>query len=271
VLAVNRGWIGPTARVGLGASASMLVFLAGLELRRRYGETHSSLAAVGAGIAGGYATLLCAVALYHLIPDAAALAVAAAIGATGLATALAWRSQLVAGLGLVGAALAPLAAAADGGLTGVGTAFAGLMLAAIVVVAVRERWLKLLVAGTIATWPQLAGLLDDHTGHARWWLLVLVGLYTLAFAGAAAAWHLRWEAPVVRRTGLAFVALGAYTAAVSTELYPSEAGKAGRCSPPPSRLPFRPAPFSDGGEPEAWRRPSQLRRSCSAQRPPRRF
>ena len=33
VLAVNRGWIGPTARVGFGATASLLVFGAGLALQ----------------------------------------------------------------------------------------------------------------------------------------------------------------------------------------------------------------------------------------------
>ena len=57
VLAAGRGWIGPGARVACGATASTLVFAAGLWLRRRFGETYSSLAAVGAGIAGGYATL----------------------------------------------------------------------------------------------------------------------------------------------------------------------------------------------------------------------
>jgi uncharacterized membrane protein len=225
VLAVNRGWIDPTARVGFGATASLLVFGAGLELRRRYGETHSALAAVGAGIAGGYVTLLCASAVYGLIPNAAALAFAAAIGATGLATALVWRSELVAALGLVGATLAPLAVAADNGITGVGTAFAVIALTATAVVAVRHRWRKLLFAGTAAAWPQLAALIDRYTGEAHWWLFVLVGLYALLFATAAAAWHLRWEGPVVRKTSFAFVALAAYTSAGSTELYSTEADK----------------------------------------------
>src|SRR5262249_22087440 len=72
-LAVNRGWIGPVARVTLGSAASLLVFGAGLELQRRYGKLHAPLAAVGAGIAGGYATLLAATALYDLVPQWAAL------------------------------------------------------------------------------------------------------------------------------------------------------------------------------------------------------
>ncbi|HLM35133.1 MAG TPA: DUF2339 domain-containing protein [Gaiellaceae bacterium] len=53
VLAVDRGWIGPIARVSLGAAASSILFGAGLWLRRRFGESYASLSAVGAGIAGG--------------------------------------------------------------------------------------------------------------------------------------------------------------------------------------------------------------------------
>jgi hypothetical protein len=53
VLAVNRGWVGPEGRIGLGAFAALLVYGGGLELRRRFGETDASLAAVAAGIAGG--------------------------------------------------------------------------------------------------------------------------------------------------------------------------------------------------------------------------
>ena len=48
VLAVNRGWVGPEARIGLGAFAALAAYGAGLELRRRFGETYSSLAAVAA-------------------------------------------------------------------------------------------------------------------------------------------------------------------------------------------------------------------------------
>src|SRR5437764_9155849 len=66
-LAANRGWIGPEARVLAGGLTSALVFGTGIWLRRRFGPTYSSLAAVGAGIAGAYATLLAAAALYDLL------------------------------------------------------------------------------------------------------------------------------------------------------------------------------------------------------------
>ena len=127
VFAVDRGWITPELRVGFGALASALVFAAGLELRRRYGAVHSALGAVGAGIAGGYATLLAAAQLYGLVPEWAALALAGLIASIGAATAISWRSELVAGIGLIGAMLVPLVAVPDIGFTTLGIAFVSLV------------------------------------------------------------------------------------------------------------------------------------------------
>ena len=80
VLAVNRGWIGPVARVMLGSIASAAVFGAGVYVKRRSEDLYvSALAAVGTGIAGGYMTLLAAKILYDLVPDWAALVIAVAI------------------------------------------------------------------------------------------------------------------------------------------------------------------------------------------------
>src|SRR4029079_5306518 len=75
ILAVGNGWIGQGTRVLLGALASAIVFAAGFWLRRRFGETDSSLAAVGAGIGGGYATLAAATVLYDLVSKPFALVV----------------------------------------------------------------------------------------------------------------------------------------------------------------------------------------------------
>src|SRR5438874_4200074 len=164
VLAVNRGWIGPELRVGFGALASAIVFGAGIWLRRRFGETYSSLAAVGAGIAGAYASLLAAVALYHLLPKPAALGAAAAIAAVGVAVSLAWEAEIVAGLGLIGAMGVPALLAFQGGLTRVGTGFVAIVLAATGIVAVRQRWHGLLVAGAVASALQILALVWDTNG-----------------------------------------------------------------------------------------------------------
>ena len=189
VLAVNRGWIGPVERVSLGALASLLVFAAGVELRRRYGQLYATVAAVGAGIAGGYATLLAAAALYELVPDLAALAIAAGIAAVGTVVALAWRSETVAGIGLVGAALVPVSAVLDGGLTPLGTAFAGVVLAGAAVVAIRRRWDDLLVAATVSVVPQLVWLVLDEGEGAAPSVVLLATLFWLLLLATGVARH----------------------------------------------------------------------------------
>ena len=123
----------------------------------------------GAGIAGGYATLAAAAALYHLVPDAAALAIAAAIAGLAVAVSLAWGSELVAALGLVGAALAPALEALDSGIGAPGRR-------------VRRRR------------PRRDGLVAVSR---RWELLLAV---VLAVVGAQAAWLVAAEAlPRTRR------------------------------------------------------------------------
>jgi uncharacterized membrane protein len=189
VLAVNRGWVGPAERVLLGALASSIVFAAGVVMRHRYGQLYAAVSAVGAGIAGGYATLLAAAAMYGLVPDLAALAIAAGIAAIGTAVALVWNSETVASLGLVGAALVPLAHAVDTEIGVLGTAFAAMVFAGLIVVAIRRGWDVLLAAGAVAVVVQAV------------WLVVDVG----ADAGAAdvavatVVWLLLLGAGIARR------------------------------------------------------------------------
>ncbi|MDX6482005.1 MAG: hypothetical protein QOG85_2515 [Gaiellaceae bacterium] len=158
VLAVNRGWIGPHTRVALGAIAAALVFGAGLELKRRYGPTYSTLAAVGAGIAGGYATLLSAATLYHFLSDWSALVVAVVIAVVGLATAVAWRSEIVGGIGLLGAMLIPAFIEAQGGVSVLATSFVAVVFAVLAVSCISMGWRILLVAGALGSAPQLLAL-----------------------------------------------------------------------------------------------------------------
>jgi len=193
VLAVNRGWVGPVGRVGLGGAAALCVFAGGLELRRRYGDTYSSLAAVGTGIAGGYATLLSAAALYDLLPDYAALGVASAIASVGVATSIFWRSQLVAGFGLIGAMLVPVAVVAQGGLSTLGTAFVAVVLAATAVVSVRLRWRELLVAGVVASVPQIVALVfqAEYDAQSPWRIVLLAAVFSVLYVCAGVAVHLR--------------------------------------------------------------------------------
>ena len=161
VLAANRGWIGPAERVLIGAVASALVFGAGLAVRARYGQLLAALAAVGAGAAGAYATLAAATARYDLVPDALALPLAGLIAALTTAVALAWGSQILAGVGLVGSALAPALQAIDTGMTPAAAGFAVIVLAATAVVAARRRWEPLLMSVTAIVGAQTLVLVAD--------------------------------------------------------------------------------------------------------------
>ena len=189
VLAAERGWIGPVERVAAGALLSTLVFGAGVVLHRRYGQIAAGLAAVGAGIAGGYATLAAATALYHLVPAAAALGIAAAIAGLAVAVSLAWGSELVAALGLVGAALAPGLQALDSGIGAPAVAFAVVVLAATAFVAVVRRWELLLAVVLGVVGAQAAWLVAAKAPAADAATLAVVAALALVTLTAACAWQ----------------------------------------------------------------------------------
>jgi predicted membrane protein DUF2339 len=216
VLAANRGWIGSDIRIACGATASAIVFGSGFWLRRRFGDTFSSLAAVGAGIAGAYATLLAAASLYDMVSKPLALGLAATIAAIGLATSLAWESQTVASLGLVGAMVVPGMLVFQGGLSVVGTGFVAIVFAAAATVAVRRRWHALLAASGGLSAIQAMGLFADH--DFGWSLVVLAGvLWALYLAtGIAAQLDDGRDTPTSVTTGfvLGSAAFAAYSIAI---------------------------------------------------------
>ncbi|HYZ19082.1 MAG TPA: DUF2339 domain-containing protein, partial [Gaiellaceae bacterium] len=216
VLAVNRGWIGPAERVGLGALASLLVFGAGLWLHRAYGAVYSAFGAAGAGIAGGYTTLLAATALYDLVPRPAALVLAAAIAAVATVTALAWSSELIAGLGLLGAVLAPAAIALqDGDWSPVGTGFAAVMFTATACVAVARRWQSLLAVGLIASLPQVAALVADAE-VTDWGVVAVAAAFWLLYLAAGVGLQLRLERRALASLPSTLVLVGGVLAGLSS-------------------------------------------------------
>jgi uncharacterized membrane protein len=229
VLAVNRGWISPELRLGFGGFASILAFSAGFWVRRRYGQLHSGLAAAGAGIAGGYATLVAAAALYEFLPREWALVAAAALAIVGAATAVAWSAQLVAHLGLVGAMLVPLMVVVeDERLSYVGTVFVGILFAGTAAVAVSRRWRELLLVGAGVSLAQAAGLVGQ-ADPGDWDVVGLAGSFWLLALAASTAWQLRLGAgrldSLAATLSLAAAVLAGGTAAL---LFVGEAGPVSR-------------------------------------------
>jgi hypothetical protein len=238
VLAVERGWIGEGARVLLGALASSICVGAGVWLRRRFGDTYASVSAAGAGIAGFYTTLLAATALYDLVPRPAALAAAAAIAALGTAIAIAWQSQTMATLGLLGANLVPVPIAIqDGHLSTIGVAFAAVVFAAVVAVTVPRGWHVLLMVSLGATLCQTLALVALHEQGATsvaiavWLLSSGAGLwlalrdrltYLPASVLVASAVFAGWSAGILydgTAQGIALIAIAAVFAGASVAVF----------------------------------------------------
>ena len=108
VMAVSRGWIDEPTRVVLAFAGSTALLAAALWLYERKGQTQAALAAAAAALASLYASLTVGTVVYDVIPEAGGFAVAGLVGAAGAAMAVRWSSQVVGGIGILGALLAPV-------------------------------------------------------------------------------------------------------------------------------------------------------------------
>lgn len=210
VLAANRGWIGESARVALGAIASALALGAGVWLHARFGQYWAALGAAGAGIAGAYATLAAATARYDLVPDGLGLPIAGVIAAVGTVIAVRWHSQVIAGIGLLGAALAPALQAIDTGLTWESVAFALIVLVAAVAVTVPRGWHELLHVTTAVVAAQALVLARDVGAPADSGTVAVTALLAAIVLATAVALQLVSERPDLEPLALtyALVAVG---------------------------------------------------------------
>ena len=152
VMAVRNGWIGEDARMELAFAASAGLVGLGVWLYERRGQTQAALATVAAGIAALYASTAATTLHYHLLSPLLGLVIAGAVGALALVTAVRWDSQEIAGIGIVGALLAPV-------LVGSGTATSSLVFMTIALltaigVVVYRRWAWLAVAAYAVSLPQ---------------------------------------------------------------------------------------------------------------------
>ena len=196
-----------------GAITASLVFGAGVVVRHRFGQVKAGLAAVAAGIAGGYATLAAATALYALVPDAVALVLAAGIAGVAVALSLLWRSELVAALGLVGAALAPALEGLEGGIVPVGLAFAVVVLGATAIVSVARRWDVLVASVTAVVGVQTVWLLSLEGRDGAAASLAATGAFAAVLLAAACAWQVGGRARALQglTTPLVLTSLGTIT------------------------------------------------------------
>jgi uncharacterized membrane protein len=188
VMAVSRGWIDEPTRVVLAFLGSTLLLAVGLFLHERQGQTQAALATVGTAIAALYASLTAATALYDLISPSLGLVVAALIGATATAIAVRWNSPVVAGLGIVGALLAPVLV--EAGVAGDALAFMAFALISAVGVLLWRRWDWLALVSFLVSAPQLAAWANDRDNDLVL-VLVVLGAFWLLYLVAAVGYEIR--------------------------------------------------------------------------------
>jgi uncharacterized membrane protein len=181
VMAVSRGWIDEPTRVALAFLGSTVLLGVALWLHERKGQTQASLALAASAFASLYASLVVGTVVYDLIADAAGLAIAGLVGAVAAAIAVRWSSQVVAGIGILGALLAPVLVGA--GTSSASLAFMALALVAAVVVLVWQEWPWLAFGSFVVGVPQLLDWLDgerNHLGPALGVLALFWALYVVA-------------------------------------------------------------------------------------------
>ena len=176
-------------RVLLAFVGSTALLGTGLYLHEQQGRTQAALAAVATAIAALYITLTAATGLYDLIDPALALVFAGLVGAVATAIAVRWDEPVVAGLGIVGALLAPVFV--DAGTDSTALAFMTIALVSAVGVLLWRRWSWLGVAAFLVSAPQLGvWLYEEYSDNLGLALCVLVGFWLL-YVVAAIGYELR--------------------------------------------------------------------------------
>ena len=181
-LAVDRGWLGETARTALAFAGSGALLILGVWLHERRDRTQASLATVGTGLAGLFLSLTAATVLYDLVPVELALTGAFVFGAIGAALAIRWEAAPVGALGILGALAAPVLTGATANAQSL--LFLAVAYAAAIAVLLWRRWEWMRVAAVVLVLSQVAGwVLQEEPSLTRGFVvLALFGLLSVAAA-----------------------------------------------------------------------------------------
>ncbi len=163
---IQQGWFGPLARVGMAATAGAIMIGIGLTLseqRRLYANLLQ-----GGGSAVLYLTAFAAHRQYQLLDTTEAFVQLAAVATVTIVLALKARSELLAGIGLLGAATAPILVGGRLEVPGGDAAYLAVVGIAATVLLLRMRWLFSYVVAvasiTVAVSLEVAwDLIDDLT------------------------------------------------------------------------------------------------------------
>jgi uncharacterized membrane protein len=166
-LAIDRGWLGPAARLALGGAGGVGLLLAG---RRAHRAEMRPLAQglVGAGLGVLYVATYVAFASYGLIARELVFGAMIGVTITGCAIALRHDAQPVAVLALLGGLLTPIAVSSGGGSRDALFSYLLVLDAGALAIAFVRRWAALELLALAGTWVLFGGwLARAHDAAAR--------------------------------------------------------------------------------------------------------
>lgn len=184
VTVVERGWLGPSARIAMGLVAGTVAWVGGTRLRSRLPWVGSALS--GAGIGTLYGTLYAGASRFEVLPSS--LASVAMIAVTGVAMLRATvdRDRFVAWLALLGGVLTPWLVSTGENRPYALFLYLALLATGVLAAARRRGWPDLVVGAAL-------GVAALHVGWSiRWWTAdqvpaALVGVLLLVIPFALTA------------------------------------------------------------------------------------
>jgi len=193
VYSVERGWIGPWMRVGIGAAIGTGLLAVGLRVYER--RPAFSQVLLGGGVAAFYITGFAAFQLYSLLPYPVAFGCMVVVTLLAFSLSLRQDGVPLSLIGALGGLGTPFLLYTDSGSLGGLLLYTCLILAGMGAVYFRKGWVSLLGVSFAGGWMVLlVGYADaffSFTGPSS-------GDRRVLQAGVAFAWLLFWLVPVVR-------------------------------------------------------------------------
>src|SRR5687768_8746980 len=181
--AFENNWLGPGARVGMGALAGVALLVAGEHLRRRGLRLYAYILS-GGGLLSFYLTTYAAHNFYAMTPQPVAFLLMTLVTAAAVLLAVRLDALPVAVLGLVGGFLTPPLLSTGQDNQAALFAYVALLDAGVLAVAYFKRWRSLDFLSFAATVVMTAGWMLRHYDRSKLWptlffLALLFALYTL--------------------------------------------------------------------------------------------
>jgi len=210
--AIDRQWIGPTARVCLGAAFGVVLIVLGCRSLRR------KMRALGQGLVGGglailYVSLFAAFEFYGLIPQSAAFVLMVLVSALGMTLAAVHNAPPIAVLAILGGFLTPRLVSTGRDERDILFAYILLLDVSVLVLGYFRKWRLIEMLAFIGTAVLFSQWFDRfYSATAMLPTLIWVGMFYVVFAIAPFFAHLVKKTPVAVERFLMTIAatLGAF-------------------------------------------------------------